>query len=510
MHLWDDFIVLKRASWRHVAPLFLVCVLAGCSHAPQERDVSVSELVKKINDAGTRGQQFRTSAIVTYIDPEWRVLFVQNPSAAIYVNLPSGAVAESGDRVEITGVLSGHGTGLDQVKVSVLSKNNAMPAAVAVSSYSDLPYALSSLVAVQGTVRWAGVKRGRPAIEISSGDTPLVAYLRTALIEDLPPLGSKVNVIGVAAADVESNGRLSGTKLFVPSAQYVRVLKRGPSDPFSLPVRALADLNKVSAGMLVHVSGKISQEQPGAAITDGKLTVPLNLRGVFQGASAEVAGFWTGHSVDDALARPLSPSADHPSAVSPALDGDIVHLSQLKRLSEAEASAHKRVTVRAVVTYFDPDWHLLFVQDDTAAAFVSLGDLEPQLRPGDLIDISGVSHLGDFAPVIAEPKVILVGRSPLPAPFRADLFQGSLPAADSRWCTFRGVVHTAQEQGAHTILKIGAGQNEVTVQLPMPIHGDALVDQEVSVTGVFGVLFNDRRQAIGHQIFVPSPDFLAV
>ena len=199
-----------------------------------------------------------------------------------------------------------------------------------------------------------------------------------------------------------------------------------------------------------------------------------------------------------------------PAAANPVLSGDIVHLAQLKRLSDAEASSHKRVTVRAVVTYFDPDWHLLFVQDDTAAAFVNLADLEMQLRPGDLIDISGVSSLGDFAPVITHPKLGFVGRAPLPTPFRADLLDGNLPAADSKWCTFHGVVHTAQEQGPHTNLKVGAGPTEVTIQLPMLIHGEDLIDQEISVTGVFGVLFNERRQAVGHQILVPSPEFLKV
>ena len=502
--------MLKRASWRQVASLALVCVLAGCAHSPQERTLSVSEIVKADNDAGAHGQQVRTTAVVTYSDPDWRVMFVQDQGSALYIALPPDAVAQSGDRVQITGAISSLANGLDRVNISVLSKNNALPPPFRVTDYSDLPGSLSALVAVEGTVRWTGVRRGRPAIEISSGGGSLLAFLRQALIEDLPPLGSKVNVAGVAAADVDSNNRLSGTKLFVPSTQYIRVLKPGPTDPFSLPLKTLVELKKISAGTLVHASGKILKGEQGLAVTDGTISVPLGLRGFFQGTSADVAGFWTGRGLDDALARPLSESAGRPSAARPALGGDIVHLSQLKRLSEVEASAHKRVTVRAVVTYFDPDWRLLFVQDETAATFVNLGNLELQLRPGDLIDISGVSSLGDFAPVIAQPKVAFVGRSPLPTPFRADLLDGNLPAADSKWCTFRGVVHTAQEQGPHTNLKVGAGQTEVTVQLPMLIHGDQLVDQEISVTGVFGVLFNDRRQAVGHQIFVPSPEFLTV
>jgi diguanylate cyclase (GGDEF)-like protein len=502
--------MLTRAVRRLVAPLVLVCVLVGCSHAPQERTLSVSEVIKADSAAASRGQPVRTTAVVTYCDQDWRVLFVQDNGSALYIRLPIGVVAQSGDQLQITGDTAPLSVGLDHATVSVLSKNNPLPAPLRVNDYSALPDSLSSLVAVEGTVRWTGIKDGRPAIQLSTGGRPLLAYLRRALIDDLPPLGSKVSVTGVDSANVDGNGRVLGSKLFIPSAQYINVLQPGPADPFSLPVTTLAALNKTPAGTLVHISGKILEGNQELAITDGVLTVRLSLRGLFQGASADVVGFWTGEGVDDALARPPSDSINHPPAGSPAQSGDIVHLSQLKRLSEAEASAHRRVTVRAVVTYFDPDWRLLFVQDETAAAFVVLGDLEMQFRTGDLIDISGVSSLGEFAPVIIQPKVGFVGRAPLPTPFKANLLDGNLPAADSKWCTFRGIVHTAQEQGPHTNLKVGAGPAEVTVQLPMLIHGEDLVDREISVTGVFGVLFNDRRQAVGHQILVPSPEFLTV
>ncbi len=504
--------MLKRAIRRLVAPLILVCVLAGCSFSPQERSISVSELIKADGDTAARGKRVQVNALVTYCDPDWKVLFLEDQGASIYVKLPSGAVVQSGDRVQVSGTTASLGIGLDDVTISVLSRNHVLPPPVRLSDYSAMSDSLSSFVSLEGIVRWTGVKDGRPAIEIDAGNRSSMAYMRRALISDLPPLGSRVDIAGVDAADVDSSGRIMGTRLFVPAPQYIRVLRPGPSDPFALPLKTLAELKQTLAGTLVHVSGKILEGKQGQelSITDGKLTLPLSLRGFFQGATADVVGFWTGSILDDALARPPRGEDERPAAAKPVLNGDITHLSQLKRLSDAEAATHKHVTVRAVVTYFDPDWRLLFVQDDTAAAYVNLGDLDLQFRPGDLIDVSGESNRGDFAPVIIHPKLGFVGRAPLPTPFRADLLDGNLPAADAKWCTFHGIVHTAQEQGPHTNLKVGAGPTEVNIQLPMLIHGENLVDQEITVTGVFGVLFNDRRQAVGHQILVPSPEFLKV
>ena len=234
--------MLKRAIRRLVAPLIFVCVLAGCSHAPPERTLSVSELIKADSDAASRGKRVQVTALVTYCDSDWKVLFLEDQGASMYVKLPPGVVVQSGDRVQLSGTTANLGIGLDDVTISVLSKNHVLPPPVRLTDYSGMSDSLSSFVSLEGIVRWTGVKDGRPAIEIDSGSRSAMAYLRRALIEDLPPLGSKVSVAGVDAADVDSSGRIVGTRLFVPAPQYIRVLRPGPSDPFALPLKTLAEL----------------------------------------------------------------------------------------------------------------------------------------------------------------------------------------------------------------------------------------------------------------------------
>jgi hypothetical protein len=308
----------------------------------------VSEIVKADNDAGARGQLVRATAVVTYSDPDWRVMFVQDQGSALYIALPPGSTAESGDRVQIAGNISSLANGLDNVSVSVLSKNNALPPPFRVTDYSDLSGSLSAFVAVEGTVRWTGVRDGGTAIQLVSGDKPVLVYVRRALIADLPPLGSKVGIAGVAAADIDSNGQFRGAKLFSPSPDYVKILDRGPTDPFSLPVKTLAGLKETSEGALVHVRGEIQKGGQGLTITHGKLSMPLSIRESFQGTAADVAGFWTGRSLDDALARPLRETVSRPLNLRPVLDGDIVHLI----LHKEEAPV--RIKISDDCPYADP------------------------------------------------------------------------------------------------------------------------------------------------------------
>jgi hypothetical protein len=76
-------------------------------------------------------------------------------------------------------------------------------------------------------------------------------YFRQALAQDLPAVGSVVTVAGVAAADFDNNGKFRGPKLFSPSPRQIRIVKSGPADPFSMPLKRLAELKTIPAGTLV-------------------------------------------------------------------------------------------------------------------------------------------------------------------------------------------------------------------------------------------------------------------
>ena len=88
---------------RIAAPLALLCVLAGCKHT-QERAVPLSEIVNASQSA--RGTRVQTTAVATYSDPEWRVLFVQDNGVGMYLSVPSDSGVSAGDRVQIAGNLS--------------------------------------------------------------------------------------------------------------------------------------------------------------------------------------------------------------------------------------------------------------------------------------------------------------------------------------------------------------------------------------------------------------------
>src|SRR5437763_844104 len=180
--------MLTRATWRQVALLLLVCGSPGCKRSAPVRTVTLSELVTADSSVAGRGQMVRTTATVTYSDPEWRLLFVEDGGLGMYIAPPPDVRVESGDRIEITGKTAALGTGVEAASISVLSKRNPLPSPLRLTDSSMLKGFLSQFVELTDIVRWTGLRNGIPAIQLGSGERPIWVYVRHANPQELPSL----------------------------------------------------------------------------------------------------------------------------------------------------------------------------------------------------------------------------------------------------------------------------------------------------------------------------------
>jgi hypothetical protein len=83
-------------------------------------------------------------------------------------------------------------------------------------------------------------------------------------------------------------------------------------------------------------------------------------------------------------------------------------LTTARAIHQLPASASQQgyaVHLRAVVTYFDPGNHLLFVQERTDGVFVQTNGIEKlSLRAGDEVEVTGVT-LASFAPDVGAARI---------------------------------------------------------------------------------------------------------
>jgi len=77
----------------------------------------------------------------------------------------------------------------------------------------------------------------------------------------------------------------------------------------------------------------------------------------------------------------------------------LTRTAQLRALSPEEAVRRIPVRLRAMVTHYDPGWNDVFVLDATGGAYVA-AEQPLELRQGQLVEVTGVSGPGEFAPVV--------------------------------------------------------------------------------------------------------------
>ncbi|MGB9457779.1 MAG: response regulator [Bryobacteraceae bacterium] len=201
----------------------------------------------------------------------------------------------------------------------------------------------------------------------------------------------------------------------------------------------------------------------------------------------------------------------------------LTEAAQIRRLTSKEAQRQYPIRLRGVLTYYAPEPRLTFFQDSTAGIYVNILGAPPEARTGDFVEISGVSGAGFFAPEVENPEIRVLGKASLPParPFPLEeLLSGE---QDSQFVEVHGIVHSARMESmllAHRqtgppalALVIASGRSKFKAWITnfdRTADYASLIDARVAVRGACGSLFNEKRQLVGIQLFVPSWDQVQV
>jgi diguanylate cyclase (GGDEF)-like protein len=192
-------------------------------------------------------------------------------------------------------------------------------------------------------------------------------------------------------------------------------------------------------------------------------------------------------------------------------------------LSAEEARRHYPVHLRAVVTYFDPTIETngmhggMFIQDATGGiyAIFAIDGVWPQgpPLPGTLIDISGTSAPGDFAPVVDHSVIRVIGASHLPLHANpVSLSRLHTGTEDCQWVEIEGVVRNVIESANHVTLEVAMAEGTIgaTTRKQAGVDYNRLVDATVRIHGNVGTLVNSSLQMTGNRLYFPGLRTLTV
>ena len=185
---------------------------------------------------------------------------------------------------------------------------------------------------------------------------------------------------------------------------------------------------------------------------------------------------------------------------------------QAHSLSLGEAVKAYPVQMRAVITYYDPYIDprrpALFVHDESGGIFIALeGMPSSPVHTGMIVEVTGVSGAGDFAPIVAAGHIKPIGESHLPetAPLvsLSHLLSG---AEDGQWVEVEGVVRAVHRTKWNIVLDIATSEGLISALTTRDLEAnyDRLIDAKVRLRGDDGPVFNRMGQMTGTHLLFPG------
>jgi len=177
---------------------------------------------------------------------------------------------------------------------------------------------------------------------------------------------------------------------------------------------------------------------------------------------------------------------------------------QIRALTPDQAAQNIPVRLHGVVTAKIGIRTYFFFKDATAGIFIFRTVDDPDVRPGEIVDITGTTGPGDFAPVVFANRVKIVRQGGLP-PARLFAFDRlARGEQDSQWIAVRGIVRAVELKSisgrSFLMLKTDIGDGYlVRVQLHeyTPADVTQLLGATILVRGVCATEFDDKRQFLG-------------
>ena len=294
----------------------------GGALAPSLPLLTTAEQVRRLSPAeALKGYPIRLQAVVTYNDPDMRLLFVQDRTGGIYVEAWRHIHRlEPGDRVSVEGRSSPGAFApiVDHPRVRVLGPG-PLPAARPVRPESLANVREDSQwVEVEGVVRAVAFRGRAVTIRMAEGGVRFAVEMPAAAAPSLAPLvDARVRVRAVCHSLLTQKGQLADVLLHSPGPTALEVITPPPADPSTLPLRPIRSLLQFVPGQVwehrVRVQGVATFSQPGEMfLSDGTGGLPVRTERRPPppvGAQVEAVGFAVpgdyGPRLEDADVRSL-------------------------------------------------------------------------------------------------------------------------------------------------------------------------------------------------------------
>jgi signal transduction histidine kinase len=205
-------------------------------------------------------------------------------------------------------------------------------------------------------------------------------------------------------------------------------------------------------------------------------------------------------------------AAQEPTQTPPLVLTDV---AQVRQLTSKEAARALPVKLKGVMlAESDPRTRAIVIADETGGLYLLANSgLFSPFRRGDLLEVSGVSDPGQFAPIVKVSQARKIGTSTNPPPRSVSYHQLLTGALDAQWVELTGVIRRyLPPETNSTIWRIHVASDGgiVSVRGNLPHDPNLKEDAEVRVQAICLYQFNQKRQVLTPILQLPSGQSLQI
>ncbi len=515
-----------------VAPVLGLVLGAGllCSALWQWSALSRHNPIQELQDLPVNSP-VRLIGAVTYIDEPGRRFWIEDETGAIPISVdPVQAGVRVGENVSIDATKTARYERL-QGPVSVeLQRIRIQPTTARVKLPEPFPVALANFPTVEkngirvqttAVVRDAALDaNGRAHFSIADGGREVEAVIAKPDSDYTNLIDSRIRIVGLPEQVRTPQGAVVVNEMWVPSDHDLQIEEAAPAQAPLYSVRSLYRDKFAGRGHRIRIRGRVAAATPDSILLEdrwGATECHLAIAHLVKtGSAVEVEGFPSRDGLRIELfhaATTALPAAQIDDGSEPEQDASPLEtVRAIRDLPASQAAQALPVRATGVITYIDPQWRQLFFQDSTGGIYVKYSGDHPELAVGSRTIMTGITNAGDFAPVVVAPKFLAAGVAALPAAVPVTLEKAAAGALDAQYVSIEGIVHPMKfgEESTHSSLTfelltpVGQVHVYTSPYFPGLDRSRSLEDARVRIRGVFGTVFNSRRQLVGYQLVVEN------
>jgi signal transduction histidine kinase len=188
-------------------------------------------------------------------------------------------------------------------------------------------------------------------------------------------------------------------------------------------------------------------------------------------------------------------------------------IAAIRSLSTEQAVQGKPIRINGVITFYTDDSQQFVVSDNDQSIYVHTELSGPykmaalskeerkRLKPGAIVEVEGITGVGQYAPIIYPKHIQFLGTTNLPRPIQVTLPDLLTGVYDAQWISLRGIIQRIdfldKKYGFQILLATEKGNGHVLCQCANFNPKDRLryLDASVELQGVAFTGFNQRGEA---------------